>query len=57
VPKIEFKMPANAPDWRRAVEKTYFIRFGNPPKYGRINIRLNGASQKVSGRVLNEIRR
>jgi hypothetical protein len=48
LPKIEFKMPANAPDWKRSLEKTYFIRFGNPPKYGRIHIRLNGASQKVS---------
>jgi hypothetical protein len=48
VPKIDFTMPANSPDWRRTVEKTYFIRFGNPPKYGRIHMRLNGASQKVS---------
>lgn len=47
-PQVEFEMSRNAPDWRRSIEKTYFIRFGSPPKYGRIHIRLNGASQKVS---------
>jgi hypothetical protein len=45
--KVEFNMPANAPDWKRSVEKSYFIRFGTPPKYGRIHVRFNGASQKV----------
>jgi hypothetical protein len=45
--RVAFEMPANAPDWKRNVEKTYFIRFGTPPRYGRIHIRLNGASQKV----------
>ena len=47
VPKVEFKMQAAAPDWKRVVEKNYFIRFGTPPKYGRIHVRFNGASQKV----------
>ena len=46
-PMVDFKMPADSPDWTRSIEKSYFIRFGNPPKYGRIRIRLNGASQKV----------
>ena len=45
--KVEFNMPANAPDWRRSLEKSYFVRFGTPPKYGRIHVRFNGASQKV----------
>jgi hypothetical protein len=48
VPKVEFKMLASAPDWRRSIEKSYFIRIGTPPKYGRIRVRFNGASQKVS---------
>jgi hypothetical protein len=48
VPKAEFKMSANVPDWRRSIEKTYFIRFGTPPTYGRIRLRFNGASQTVS---------
>jgi hypothetical protein len=47
LPKMEFKMQANAPDWKRVVEKSYFIRFGTPPRYGRIHVRFNGASQKV----------
>ena len=47
-PNVDFDMPANAQDWKRLIEKSYFIRFGSPPKYGRINIRLNGASQKAS---------
>jgi hypothetical protein len=46
-PRVTFEMPANAPDWKRSVEKTYFIRFGTPPRYGRIHVRFNGASQKV----------
>lgn len=45
--RVAFEMPANAPDWKRNVEKTYFIRFGTPPRYGRIHVRFNGASQKV----------
>jgi hypothetical protein len=47
IPQVTFEMPADYPDWKRSIEKTYFIRFGNPPKYGRLQIRLNGASQKV----------
>jgi hypothetical protein len=30
-PRVAFEMPANAPNWKRSVEKTYFIRFGTPP--------------------------
>jgi len=47
-PSIEFDMPTNAPDWKRVIEKSYFIEFGSPPRYGRIQIRLNGGSQKAS---------
>jgi hypothetical protein len=48
VPRVDFDMSAAQPDWKRGVEKHYFIRFGTPPKYGRIRVRFNGASQKVS---------
>lgn len=48
MPRVEFNMPATAPDWKRVIERNYFIRFGSPPKYGRIQIRFNGASEKVS---------
>ena len=48
VPKAEFKISAIGPDWKRSIEKSYFIRIGMPPKYGRIRIRFSGASQKVS---------
>jgi hypothetical protein len=47
-PSVEFDMPTNALNWKPLVEKSYFIKFGSPPKYGRIQIRLNGASQKAS---------
>jgi len=47
-PSVEFDMPTNAPDWKRVIEKSYFIEFGSPRRYGRIQIRLNGASQKAS---------
>lgn len=46
-PTFAFAMPSASPDWKREIEKKYFIRFGNPPTYGRVVIRLNGASQKV----------
>ena len=49
-PSIEFDMSTNAPDWKRLVEKSYFIEFGSPPRFGRIQIQLNGASQKASVR-------
>lgn len=48
VPQVTLEMPADAPDWKRSIEKTYFLRFGNPPKYGRLQVSLNGASQKAS---------
>ena len=47
VSKMEYNMPASAPNWERVVEKTYFIQFGSPPKYGRIQVHFNGASQKA----------
>ena len=47
-PSVEFDMPTNAADWKRLMEKSYFIEFGSPPRYGRIQIRLDGGSQKVS---------
>ena len=47
-PSVEFDMPTNALNWKPLVEKSYFIEFGSPPRYGRIQIQLNGASQKAS---------
>jgi hypothetical protein len=47
-PSVEFDMPTNALNWKPLVEKSYFIEFGSPRRYGRIQIRLNGASQKAS---------
>lgn len=47
-PSVEFKMWANAPEWRHSVEKNYFIRFGSPPIYGRIRVRFGGATQSAS---------
>lgn len=47
-PSVEFNMPTNAADWKRLIEKSYFVKFGSPPRYGRIEVGLNGASQKAS---------
>jgi len=47
-PSVEFDMPTNAPDWKRVIDKSYFIKFGSQPKYGRIQVGLNGASQVAS---------
>jgi hypothetical protein len=48
VPRVEFNMPATTSNWKRVIEKSYFIQFGSPARYGRIQVRFNGASQKCS---------
>ena len=44
---VELNMPAGSPDWKRVVEKKFFVRFGSPPTYGHIQARINGGSQIV----------
>jgi hypothetical protein len=44
---VEFNMRMGAPDWKRTVEKAFYVRFGSPPKYGHIKVRINGSSQIV----------
>ena len=31
-PSVEFDMSTNVPDWKRLIEKSYFIEFGSPPR-------------------------
>jgi hypothetical protein len=45
---VWFDMPTNAPDWKPLIEKSYFIEFGSPRRYGRIQVQINGGSQKAS---------
>jgi hypothetical protein len=47
-PNAEFDMPTNVQDWKRLIEKSYFIKFGSPPRYGRIQIGIDGSSQKAA---------
>jgi hypothetical protein len=47
LPRVEFNFPASAPDWKRSVRKSYYIRFGHPAKYGRVEIDVNGGKQLV----------
>ena len=47
VPQVQFHFPAGATDWKRSVKKSYYVRFGNPAKYGRVQIDLNGGKQLV----------
>jgi hypothetical protein len=47
-PSVEFNMWANAPNWRQSIEKSYFIRFDSPPRYGRVQVRFSGATQNAS---------
>jgi len=44
----EFNMPKGDPNWKRVIEKNYFIKFDSPPRYGRLEVRLNGASQRAT---------
>jgi hypothetical protein len=46
-PEATFDFPAEAAGWKRVVHKSYYMTFGSPPKYGRIEIDLNGGSQVV----------
>ena len=45
--RIEFEMLEGGSGWRRSIDKSYFIQFGTPPKYGRVNVHLSGASQTI----------
>lgn len=47
LPQAQFSYPASSPDWKRSVQKHYYIRFGTPAKYGRIQIDLDGGRQLV----------
>ena len=46
VPRVEFDMPADSPEWKPFVERNYYIRFGTPARYARIHLRINGANAK-----------
>lgn len=46
--EVEFNMAAGAPDWKQVVAKSYYFRFGSPSRYGRMDVRINGASQVVN---------
>ena len=46
-PRIDFQMPANGANWKREIDKSFFIQFGSPLKYGRIRIALDGGSQMI----------
>jgi hypothetical protein len=45
--EIQWDMLAGAPGWQRILTKNYYFRFGSPPKYGRMEIRINGSSPVV----------
>lgn len=47
-PQVQFNYPVGAPDWKRSVRRKYYIRFGSPVKYGRVEIDVNGGRQAVS---------
>lgn len=35
--KITFDFKASQPDWKTSLKKSYYIVFGNPPRFGRID--------------------
>lgn len=37
-PLVEFKFQKGAPNWSERIDKTFYIAFGNPRKYGRIHV-------------------
>ena len=50
-PQEQFNYPmSDTAAWQRVVSKNYYITFGSPPKYGRIEISINGGSQHVDVR-------
>lgn len=48
IPEVVFDMPAAAPDWRQVITQRYYFRIGTPPQFGRMEVRINGASQVVN---------
>jgi hypothetical protein len=37
-PMIEFKFQKGTPSWTERLDQTFYVTFGNPPKYGRIHV-------------------
>ena len=47
-PTFEINMPASLGDvWKVSAEKTLYFTYGNPKKYGRLNLRTDGNSRYV----------
>ena len=37
-PKVEFDFQQGQLDWTINLKKDYYIKFGNPPQYGRLHL-------------------
>lgn len=37
-PVVEFKFQKGDPNWTERIDKTFYIAFGNPRRYGRIHV-------------------
>jgi hypothetical protein len=35
---LEFNYQKDQPDWTEDLKKDYYIKFGNPPLYGRLHL-------------------
>ena len=38
VPSQEWKFTDGAPGWKGSIERQFYIRFGSPPRFGRLNL-------------------
>jgi hypothetical protein len=47
LPSFEINMPSTASDWRVSAEKTLYFIYGEPKKYGRLQLRTDGNSRYV----------
>lgn len=38
---IDFKFQKNDPNWAKDLDKNYYIKFGNPARYGRLRLKTS----------------
>jgi hypothetical protein len=47
LPVVEWHFTNGTPDWRGVINKKYYMKFGNPPRYGRITVDTTAFSPGV----------
>ena len=52
-PTVDFNFQKSDPNWTERLDKTYYIAFGNPRKYGRIHVQTSISSGTILQYAIN----